>query len=127
MQILHNQPNARGTEVCGSFSDPRNIHACNILHGVRSVLARLVPWDVFMNDYVADMRQRLEQLNRLEDQVGESQKRGDRSLDDRLLSNPYARIFRPACSYTTIGHTRGRRVWLKLDMACVPVVTLFCP
>jgi predicted nucleic acid-binding Zn-ribbon protein len=38
-----------------------------------------------MNDYVADMRQRLVQLNRLEDQMGESQKRRDQSLDDVVL------------------------------------------
>ena len=38
-----------------------------------------------MNDNVADMRQRLVQLNRLEDQIGESQRRRDQSLDDELL------------------------------------------
>jgi predicted nucleic acid-binding Zn-ribbon protein len=38
-----------------------------------------------MNDYVADMRQRLVQLNRLEDQTGESQRRRDQSLDDEVL------------------------------------------
>jgi predicted nucleic acid-binding Zn-ribbon protein len=38
-----------------------------------------------MNDYVADMRRRLVQLNRLEDQMGASKRRREQSLDDEVL------------------------------------------